>query len=639
LEVLLEGYAFEEWNRGYLNNVYIRVQHPKTGKTLGEAHSNVDGYFKMMIEQTPTVNVFAKKTNFKMKQLDLNVEETKMFIKVEMIREPGYTFEVTLAEKRKTFDATTNAITGALIEVYNNTTRKSELVLKDSEDPEFDISFKKGNHYTILIRKPGYLSKRMEAFVDVEGCILCFEGVGQVQPGVSDNLTDENAAGVLLANVELEPIFTGKTLEIENIYYGLGKWNITKKAKEQLEKVILLMEDNPNLTLELGSHTDSRGRAAFNKNLSEKRARASVDYVVINSNVERSRVISKGYGEENILNDCVDGVKCDEMQHGENRRTELKIVGIGDIGRYKPLAQMKEEEFIEKEILGQGEVRVAEGETLEQVLERNANKPVVQEEEINTAKQTNPIAEEKEIIKKVAEKVLEEVTETELIKKVETIENTELPAELPDSDKEKIKVSEKMEEDVEIVTSAELPRVTEKVEAVEQEEVTLELPNSDKEEIKEQLEKDIEITTPVEMPKADEKAEVESVEIAKSEEPILEEVKVELKEDETSEEDLVEEAKPINEVMDRLNDMPTEEESETSEGYKIVIHKSPAMLSAEDELIKRHDKLELYVADDSSIWYMMAGFRSKQQAQEALRFVKTTYSDAYIVNIVDGKLK
>ena len=484
-------------------------------------------------------------------------------------------------------------------------------MLKDSQDPEFDISFKKGNHYTILIRKPGYLSKRMEAFVDVEGCILCFEGVGQVQPGVADNLTDENAAGVLLANVELEPIFTGKTLEIENIYYGLGKWNITKKAKEQLKKVILLMEDNPNLTLELGSHTDSRGKAAFNKNLSEKRAKASVDYVVMNSNVERRRVISKGYGEENILNKCIDGVKCDEIQHGENRRTELKIVGIGDIGRYKPLAQMKEEEYIEKEILGQGEVRVKEGETLEQVLERKAAQSAEEVEQTSQEEIVDPIEIEKEPVEKepVEKDIISIVEETEVIEEIVKEDQIQTPVELPDAQiKEEVKaieVAETVEAKDEIIASEEVPELPERTEETKL---------------------------------------IEEVE--KIDESILEVEKSKLEAAETVVEETVEEvsdsSESVNEEMDRLNEMPTanvEEDSKQKTGFKIVIHKSPKMLSAEDELIKRHDKLELYVADDSSIWYMMAGFTSKQQAQEALRFVKTTYPEAYIVNIVDGKLR
>jgi len=320
-EVLVEGYTFQEGNRGYLDNVAIKILDSGTKAVLCETVSDREGYFSCTISDAQSLRVSARRTMYKMKELDMDrlVGEEKMFIKIEMSKEPGYLFEVTLAEKRMGPGMPTDAIKNARIEIWNNTTRQPVLEIIDSENPEFDVNFKKGNHYTILIRKPGYLSKRMEAYVDVDGCILCFEGVGQVQPGVTDNLTDGNAAGVLLANVELEPIFEGKTLDIENIYYGLGRWNITKKAREQLGKVILLMEDNPNLKLELGSHTDSRGKSAFNKNLSEKRARASVDYIVNNSGISRSRVVSKGYGEEVIINKCKDGVKCSEMEHGINR--------------------------------------------------------------------------------------------------------------------------------------------------------------------------------------------------------------------------------------------------------------------------------------------------------------------------------
>lgn len=84
------------------------------------------------------------------------------------------------------------------------------------------------------------------------------------------------------------------------------------------------MKENPNIIIELGSHTDARGSSATNLQLSEKRAKASVDYIVAQG-IEASRISAKGYGESAIMNRCVDGISCPEAEHQQNRRTEFKI--------------------------------------------------------------------------------------------------------------------------------------------------------------------------------------------------------------------------------------------------------------------------------------------------------------------------
>lgn len=596
--VTVEGYCFGEGNRGYISNVYVRIQHPDTRENLAETYTDKDGYFTVEVPKLKSINVFAKKTQYKMAELDLKLNDDKLFVKIEMRKEPGYLFEVTLADKKESPGSPTSAITGALIEIYNNTERRPELVIDDSEQPEFDVNFKKGNHYTMLIRKPGYLSKRMEAFVDVDGCILCFEGVGRVKPGVADNLTDDNAAGVLLANVELEPIFEGKTLEIENIYYNLGKWNITRKGREQLKKVILVLEDNPNLTIELGSHTDSRGKTAFNKNLSEKRAQASVDFILKNGNVDRDRVISKGYGEEELLNKCADGVQCTEAEHSINRRTELKILNVESMNVYKPLAQMKEEEFLEQEVLKQTEVKVTGDQTLQQYLDEQAEKKEPAQELGKLAVEDTVAIEKRNKAKILAEQMAAQDKKEQLDAEMDRpiVEKTDT-------------VSEKLKE-----------QKLEEMEAkANTDKVTLDIPDSKSmQESKDQMEQFAEEVT---------NADITAV--TSTEKP----VKVE---EQISKAPAIDKTDQI-----ALGDVDTANVLTTGlSGHKVVIKKNDTMLSPDDDIFKRHDKLELYLADDGRVWYMMGGFRSREEAQTALdSFIKVTYPDAFVATFESGTLK
>lgn len=85
------------------------------------------------------------------------------------------------------------------------------------------------------------------------------------------------------------------------------------------------MKDNPNIWIELGSHTDSRGNDQYNQWLSQSRANSAVQYI-IDRGIAKNRITAKGYGENRLKNNCANGVKCTEAQHQLNRRTEFTIV-------------------------------------------------------------------------------------------------------------------------------------------------------------------------------------------------------------------------------------------------------------------------------------------------------------------------
>lgn len=111
---------------------------------------------------------------------------------------------------------------------------------------------------------------------------------------------------------------------IENIYYDYADWHILPAAEVTLEKVVRVMQLDPNITIEISSHTDSRSTADYNLKLSQKRAQAVVDYLV-KRGVDKKRLTAIGYGESRLLNRCADGVDCSEEEHAKNRRTEFKI--------------------------------------------------------------------------------------------------------------------------------------------------------------------------------------------------------------------------------------------------------------------------------------------------------------------------
>lgn len=142
-----------------------------------------------------------------------------------------------------------------------------------------------------------------------------------------DSLTTRNltANTVIKKELYLLPVELDVPIRIENIYYDFDKSNIRKDAAIELDKLVKIMKDNPNIWIELGSHTDSRGNDQYNQWLSQSRANSAVQYI-IDRGISKNRITAKGYGESRLQNRCANGVKCTEEQHQLNRRTEFKIV-------------------------------------------------------------------------------------------------------------------------------------------------------------------------------------------------------------------------------------------------------------------------------------------------------------------------
>ena len=129
----------------------------------------------------------------------------------------------------------------------------------------------------------------------------------------------------IILGIEEEDLTEGASFKLEGIYYDYDKADIRADARPILDELIRLMNKFPEMSIELSSHTDCRGRDSYNKDLSERRAQAAVRYI-IDRGIARDRLRPIGYGEELLVNDCDDGVPCAESDHQLNRRTEFKIL-------------------------------------------------------------------------------------------------------------------------------------------------------------------------------------------------------------------------------------------------------------------------------------------------------------------------
>lgn len=110
------------------------------------------------------------------------------------------------------------------------------------------------------------------------------------------------------------------------IFYELGSARLTPASKKTIDETLLPLLKSKPVSIELSSHTDSRGNDDFNMSLSQQRANSVVNYLV-SKGISRSRLAAKGYGESRLVNRCSNGVECSEAEHQKNRRTEFRVLG------------------------------------------------------------------------------------------------------------------------------------------------------------------------------------------------------------------------------------------------------------------------------------------------------------------------
>lgn len=166
----------------------------------------------------------------------------------------------------------------------------------------------------LVLEKPGYVSMTYD---------------------VSIPLGSKNEINI---NELIDPVLTpvkigddlGTLLDLKPIYFDYNKWDIRPDAAIELDKIVAAMKQNPNLKIELGSHTDSRGKDEYNLSLSDKRAKASAAYIV-SKGISPNRIKGKGYGETrpNVTEAEINAMPTweeKEKGHQLNRRTEFIVV-------------------------------------------------------------------------------------------------------------------------------------------------------------------------------------------------------------------------------------------------------------------------------------------------------------------------
>lgn len=243
---------------------------------------------------------------------DSHTEEPIIIADLILEKDPGLSLYVLITNKNtgEPLDSV------KMILVDNMTDHSLTIFTPQTGDYRRVLTDKKINDrgsFNFELSKPGYLSKVVTYNTEFD-----HEGQYDVHKALDFTL-DKIKVGVDLSSI----------IDINPIYFDLNKSNIRPDAATELDKIVKVMNENPEMEIELGSHTDSRGSAAYNISLSDKRAKSSAAYIKEKiSNPDR--IYGKGFGETQLLNKCADGVKCTAKEHQLNRRTEFKIIKLAN---------------------------------------------------------------------------------------------------------------------------------------------------------------------------------------------------------------------------------------------------------------------------------------------------------------------
>ena len=197
-------------------------------------------------------------------------------------------------------------------------------------DGKFLFRVYENEDYSLVGETDGYLIKRQ----------------GYTMKGKS---VDPNTLKDLITTITLDTVIVLDKIELnrifvmENIYYNYNKSDIRPDAAKELDKLVQLLVDNPEIKIELGSHTDSVDTDDYNQRLSQRRAESAVAYIVQHG-IAADRLVAKGYGESKPIarNTNPDGSD-NPVGRQKNRRTEFKILEV--TARVKPI----EDEEVDEE--------------------------------------------------------------------------------------------------------------------------------------------------------------------------------------------------------------------------------------------------------------------------------------------------
>ncbi len=308
----IKGVALDKGGE-ILANVKVELV-DDNGKLINTLVTDINGAYSFDVENAGAYKLSGQKESYVSGKNNVSISEEQEFAEANVIleKDPGLSLVAIITD-----GVTKKALDGAKVTILENGNQPFDNFVTKADQgyrktlPNNKVGDKL--NYKIKIEKSGYLTKE----VDFNYLI-----------SKTGDINVHEALDITLSKLEIGADLS-KMIDIKPIYFDLGKFIIRKDAAIELDKIVKVMNEYPNMEVELGSHTDCRATAIFNEKLSGNRAKASAEYIK-KSITKPERINGKGYGESKLKNGCAceGAVKssCTEEEHQQNRRTEFIIL-------------------------------------------------------------------------------------------------------------------------------------------------------------------------------------------------------------------------------------------------------------------------------------------------------------------------
>jgi outer membrane protein OmpA-like peptidoglycan-associated protein len=312
-KVIMTGTVTDLNTNDTLREATLNIKNEK-GDIVATLVTDAKGGYNVNLEPDQTYTVEVQKENHKNEQFNLNTDFNTPKVKqnVALENRPNVTYNGIITDTK-----TKNSLEGVKVTIKDLSSGKEILITNSDVNGSFtkafqDLKYGATQKFEIKLEKKDYATK-----------LIDFSYTPTQTGSVSINDLIDLSIGKVEVGVDLS-----KLMQLGDIYFDYGKFEIREDAAVQLDKIVSIMNEYPSMIIELGSHTDCRGAKDANKKLSDNRAKASADY--IRSRITTpTRISGIGYGEAKLKVDCPCEGKvvspCPEEEHAKNRRTEFIV--------------------------------------------------------------------------------------------------------------------------------------------------------------------------------------------------------------------------------------------------------------------------------------------------------------------------
>lgn len=286
------------------------------GKILQTVTADENGAYSFEAEYEKKYDLGGSKADYFDGKNTANTFTNEQVVIADVVleKDPGLSLYALITDKK-----TGSPLEGVQVYLVDNITGESKKITTpvsgDFREALFGKKLNDRGSYNLVLQKEGYFSKTVTYNTVFD------------KPGQYD------VRSILDLGMDPEVKDLAEMIQINPINFDLNKYIIRPDAAKELDKIVDVMNKYPYMVVELGSHTDCRASKAYNMKLSDKRAKASAEYIK-KKITNPERIYGKGYGESRLLNDCeCEGTvksDCSEEEHEKNRRTEFKVISTGD---------------------------------------------------------------------------------------------------------------------------------------------------------------------------------------------------------------------------------------------------------------------------------------------------------------------